>query len=75
MQKLFVEKIQISKKNLKLNEDIISEQRIRNSDGLLGVRDKNKKIAQKSYDKCVLNDFAQDRNSLSQVDIISSVPE
>ena len=60
---------------VKTNQDIIGEQCIRNDDSVLAVGDEYKKVDLKSYHEKLLNtDLAWDRNSLSQVDIVSGVP-
>lgn len=53
---------------VKTCEDFIGEQCIRNNDGMLAVRDEDKKKTQKIYHGKLLNaDFIQYRHSLSQV--------
>ena len=59
---------------VKTNEDIIGEQCIRNDDVMLGVSDKEKKIAgQSDHEKLLNKEFAWNRYSLSQADAVSRV--
>ena len=60
---------------VKTNQDIIGEQCVRNDLGVLAVSEEDKKVAWKSYYESLLNtEFDWDRNSLSQVDPVSSAP-
>ena len=65
----------IVKKMVKTNQGIIGEQCIRNDDGVLAVTYEDKKMAWKSYHEKLFNTgFVWDRNILSQVNTVSSVP-
>ena len=58
---------------VKTNQDIIGEQCVRNDLGVLAVSEEDKKVAWESYYENLLNtEFDWDRNSLSQVDPVSS---
>ena len=45
----------IAKKMVKTNQDIIGEQCIKNDNGILAVKNEDKKIAWKSYHEKLLN--------------------
>ena len=64
----------ITNRMVKTIQDINGGQCIRNDDGLLAVRDEDKKIAWKSNHEKLLNtEFARNKNSLSQVYKVSSI--
>lgn len=56
------EVFEIAKRMIKANKDI-SEQCIRNFDGVLAGSDENKKIAWESYEKLLNTEFARDKRS------------
>lgn len=61
--------LKITKRIFKINQNII-----RNGDGVLGVNDEVKKIAQKNYYEKLLNtEFVWDRKILSQVETVNGV--
>ena len=64
-----------ARRMVKTNQGIIDEQGIRNDDGILAVRDEDKKMPLKSYLEKPLNtEFQWNRNDFPQADTVSFVP-
>ena len=67
------EVFEIAKRVIKTNQDIVSEQCIRNFDDVLAGSDEDRKMAWESYEKLLNTEFARDKSSLSEADPASGM--
>ena len=67
------EVFEIAKRVIKTNQDIVSEQCIRNFDDVLAGSDEDGKMAWESYEKLLNTEFARDKSSLSEADPASGM--